>query len=128
MFTAPDPGAPIYWLGGSPCSGKSSVAQHLARDYGISLYSCDDALERHMAQATPQVQPTMARLTHMTPDEVWLEPVKAQVLRVKRIFREEFLMILADIASLPRPLIVEGAAVMPDLVVSLLIDSAQAIW
>ncbi|MBE0689229.1 MAG: hypothetical protein IH587_03800 [Anaerolineae bacterium] len=118
----------IYWLGGSPCSGKSSIAQRLARDYGLTLYLCDDAMGRHMAQATPDRQPTMARLAGMTPDEIWLEPVEAQVRRVQHFYREEFPLIMADIASLPRPLIVEGVAAMPELVAALIDDPARAIW
>ena len=128
MPTSPNPNAPIFWIGGSPCSGKSSIAQRLARDYGLTLYLCAETMGRHIEQASAEHQPTMARLPQMTPDEIWLEPGAAQVQRVFTFYREEFPLILADIASLPRPLIVEGAAVMPDLVVSLLIDSAQAIW
>ncbi|MCC6617376.1 MAG: hypothetical protein IT320_28135 [Anaerolineae bacterium] len=120
--------AKVYWLGGSPCSGKSSIAHRLARDYGLSLYLCDDVMGRHIAQATAEREPTMARLQGMTPDEIWLEPVEDQVRRVQRFYREEFSMILADIASLPRPLLVEGAAAMPELIVPLLNDVAEAIW
>jgi len=123
-----DPHAPIYWLGGSPCSGKTSIARRLARDHGLTLYLCDEAMARHMTQASAPAQPTMARLREMTPDEIWLEPVEDQVRRVQRFFREEFPLILADIANLPRPLLVEGAAAMPELVVPLLYDPAHAIW
>ncbi|MCL4251270.1 MAG: hypothetical protein KJ065_24180 [Anaerolineae bacterium] len=128
MLSSTHLNAPIYWIGGSPCSGKSSIAQRLARDYGLTLYLCDEAMGRHIEQASFEHQPTMARLPQMTPDAIWLEPVAAQVQRVFNFYREEFPLILADIAALPRPRIVEGAALMPELVAPLLDDPARAIW
>jgi hypothetical protein len=38
-----------WWIGGSPCSGKSTVAGILAASRRMRLYSCDDAFERHAA-------------------------------------------------------------------------------
>lgn len=37
------------WLGGSPCSGKSTVAGIIAASRNVPLYRCDDAFERHAA-------------------------------------------------------------------------------
>ena len=33
---------PVYWLGGSSCSGKSSAAAYIAKRYGFTLYRTDD--------------------------------------------------------------------------------------
>ena len=31
-----------FWLGGSPCCGKSSVAEILSREFELGYYKCDD--------------------------------------------------------------------------------------
>ena len=38
----------IYWIGGSPCSGKSSIAELLCKEFGFNYYKCDDHLDRYM--------------------------------------------------------------------------------
>ena len=38
----------IYYIGGSPCAGKSSVAEILLRRYGLNYFKIDDFLDRSM--------------------------------------------------------------------------------
>lgn len=38
----------IYYIGGSPCAGKSSVAEILSRRYGLYYFKVDDFLDRYM--------------------------------------------------------------------------------
>ncbi|MEU8662863.1 hypothetical protein [Actinoplanes philippinensis] len=37
----------LWWIGGSPCAGKSTVAGRIAGRRGVPVYSCDDAFDRH---------------------------------------------------------------------------------
>lgn len=108
----------IYWLGGSPCSGKSTVAEILAKRYNLHYYRCDDAFTRHQQASSTTNQPTLHQLGTLTSDEIWLAPVAEQLQREIAIYREEFAMILADLETLPadRPILAEGAALMPELV------------
>lgn len=119
----------IYWIGGSPCAGKSTVAQLLVDQYNLYYYQCDAQFETHQRRADPVQQPTLQRLSSLLCDEIWLPPVAEQVARVQAIYREEFAMILADLAGLAtdRPIIVEGAALLPSLVLPYL-HVQQAIW
>ncbi|MCB0124239.1 MAG: hypothetical protein KDE58_18415, partial [Caldilineaceae bacterium] len=107
----------IYWLGGSPCSGKSAIAERLAVQYNLTYVRCDDSLSAHIATSDPCHQPTLARLRTMSSDEIWLEPVAAQVERVIAIYREEFPLLFAELQALHtgRPILAEGAALMPEL-------------
>ena len=34
----------IYYLGGSPCCGKSTIAEKLSKKYGFKYYKVDDFL------------------------------------------------------------------------------------
>ena len=118
----------VYWLGGSPCSGKSSIAKILAKQFGLRVYKCDDYFDTHLQQATPDAQPHFYRIGQMSWDEIWMRPVNEQVTSEIAIYREQFAMILDDLRTMPddKPILVEGAALLPDLVASLLPRSEQA--
>ncbi len=118
----------IYWIGGSPCAGKSTIAKRLADKYGFALYHSDEHFERHLAQATSKKQPLLSRLRLMTCDEIWLAPIEHQVKRELAVYREELPMILTDIQVLQRPLIVEGAALLPKLIESQFESPNHAVW
>ena len=121
---------PTYWIGGSPCSGKSTIAEQLASSYGLLAYYCDERFPTHQRQADPHLEPALHSLSTLSWDEIWMRPIEDQVENVFRVFREEFGMILEDIHSISgdRPLLVEGAALLPELVVGLLEDPKQAVW
>jgi 2-phosphoglycerate kinase len=120
----------VLWMGGSPCSGKSSIAHLLAEEYGLREYHCDDMYEEHLRRVVPERQPVMSRVKGMTWDEVWMHPVGALVERELAFYREDFEMVLQDLLALPsdRPVIAEGSALLPECVAPLLIRPQQAIW
>ena len=122
--------AHVYWIGGSPCSGKSSIVAWLARRHDFTAYNCDDAFGEHGQRATPEAQPALYRVTHATWDAIWMRPVEALLADEVVVYEEEFGMILDDLLALPgtRPVVAEGAALMPALVRDLLIDPRRAIW
>ena len=39
----------IYYMGGSPCSGKSTAAEILAERYGLYYFKVDDYLEKYIS-------------------------------------------------------------------------------
>src|SRR5512146_1907288 len=87
----------VYWLGGSPCSGKSSIAEAIAARRGFSLFKCDDSLFDHMAAADPLRQPAMAkaaRLSGLGWEALFMRPVEEQVADVLAFYREEFPLLL----------------------------------
>lgn len=120
----------LYWIGGSPCSGKSSIADRLAERYGLGVYRCDDAFHEHLGRFEPGRHPVAARLMRASCDELWMRPVPRQVAEELAFYDEEFALILDDLRALPtdRPVIAEGAALLPALVAGLGVAREQAIW
>jgi hypothetical protein len=116
-------------LGGSPCAGKSSVADRLAERYNLTVYRCDDGYGRHVQACNPKEHPTLHAITQMTWDEIWMRPVAVQVDAELEAYREEFRMILDDLRGLPRDrlVLVEGCALLPELVAPLA-DPLHALW
>src|SRR5450432_2340819 len=121
----------IYWLGGSPCAGKTSIADALAQTYGFQIYHCDIAFFRHEKIVTPEKHPVLYKLAHLTSEQLWIErPVKQQIAEEIALYCEEFPLILADLLSLStsRPVLVEGVALLPACVKPLLVNPQQALW
>lgn len=122
--------AHVLWLGGSPCAGKSSIADGLAARHGLTVYRCDDAFHHYKERIDPRAQPVFARLARATCDEIWLRPTEQQIREEIALYREEFPQILADLAAMPkdRPILAEGAALLPELVGGLGVPPHRAIW
>jgi len=119
----------VLWMGGAPCAGKSSIADLLAAQYGWQVYRCDDAYPVHTERATPDEQPLLYRFARMSWDEIWMRPVHVQVKDEIAVYREQFPLILDDLARLaPGPVIAEGAALLPEFVAEVLTDSWRAVW
>ena len=111
----------IYWLGGSPCSGKSSIAEYLVRDFGFQYYKCDDHLDEYIDRGVLLNIPVMKRLKTFTTDEMWLRDVDDQVQITVDYYMATFDMILKDLEDKnfeDEKVVVEGAAIMPVLVKS----------
>ena len=120
----------IFWIGGSPCAGKSTIARSLAANHGFQSYSCDDAWDRHVARATPQHTPVLSRLTTLDCDGLWMRPVSQQVEEELAVYREEFAFILDDLRAMPtdRPILAEGCALLPDLLAAQGIPTNRSLW
>src|SRR5947209_2181552 len=120
----------VYWIGGSPCSGKSSIAAGLAATYGLRVYHCDDAYLRHTKIITQQEQPVFYKLTHCTSEELWIQrPVEQQIREEIELYREEFPLILDELLTLPKPFLAEGAALLPECIAPLVqLNPRKSIW
>jgi adenylate kinase family enzyme len=46
----------IYWIGGAPCSGKSTITEKLAFKHGLSMFKSDDHMYAHMNLARAEKQ------------------------------------------------------------------------
>lgn len=120
--------AHVYWIGGSPCSGKSSISERLAVQFGLDVYHCDEAFGAHVARAVREQQPHLAAVPGIVWDDFWMRPMNEQLASVFEGYAEEFPMILDDLRQHTGPVIAEGTALLPALVADVLPDRARAIW
>jgi hypothetical protein len=119
-----------WWIGGSPCAGKSSIVDRLALRHGLRVYRCDDAYDEHLRRFTPEGHPVATRLIALSCDELWLRPVPTQIAEEFAFYREEFSLIRDDLRAMPpgRPIIAEGTALLPDCLDRLGVEPDRAIW
>ena len=120
----------IYWIGGAPCSGKSTIAETLAFKYGFSLFKSDDHMYAHMRLADAQKQPVMAKVAGLSWEEIWSRPVEVLVQDELDFYHEEFAMLLEELALYPQgqPILAEGNAWLPDLIDPLHISPGRIVY
>ena len=109
----------LYWLGGSPCAGKSSMAALLAQTYDLRVYAVDEALPRQLAQLTPAMQPVLYKWTHTPWDALWMQPPAVLLDEAIAAYREHCRLVVAEIgaeAATLRPVLVEGTCLLPECV------------
>ena len=105
----------MYWIGGSPCAGKSSIARLLAARHGLVHFECD---ARVPSPPDPPELPTCERLAR---------PPQWQASREVEFYRGRFDGLLASLPPDDRVL-VEGADLLPDLLGAHGVPISKAIW
>ena len=122
--------AHVLWLGGSPCSGKSSIARLLATGGQLRTYHCDDEFPKHQQRLTPRQQPTMHKWTITAWDELWMQPPGILLDEAISAYREHLSLVVDDLLALPgpTPILAEGTCLLPGDVHALLSRPEQAIW
>jgi adenylate kinase family enzyme len=117
----------VFWIGGSTCSGKSTIADRIAARRGVSVYHVDEHEQDHADRATAAGLPVYERWVAMTLSERWaLSSVEELVADTLALSEERMPLILEDIGE--GPVIVEGFQVYPWLVAPLLDSPRQAVW
>jgi hypothetical protein len=119
-----------YILGGSPCSGKSSVAERLSDRFGFRYYKVDDHEREHMRRVQPDRHPVMFKYSKMSWNEIWSRPVDEQVREEFEFYRERFEMIVEDLRRFEpgEAAILEGAAYLPELIKKCEVDPKRALF
>ena len=120
----------VFWLGGSPCAGKSSISEILARCFDLDVYHVDEAFETHMQSLVPAHQPALAKWCASSWNERWMQSIDSLVQNVIACYQEHFALILKDILTMPKhqPLLIEGTALLPRQVASLSPKKNHAMW
>jgi len=105
----------IYIIGGSPCSGKSTVAEALAVQYNLTYFKVDDYLDEFTARGAAEGLPICQRIQRMSPDETWMRPPHIQCQEELDYYAEIAPYVMEKLCQLARPVVAEGAAFLPGL-------------
>jgi len=120
----------VFWLGGSPCSGKSSISEVLARTFDLDVYHVDEAFEAHRQRINPAQQPALSKWLDSSWNDRWMQPVDNLVQEAIACYREHFALIVDDLAARPseKSILVEGTALLPRQVTDRLKQNTHAVW
>lgn len=107
----------VYYIGGSPGSGKSTIANKLSKEYGFAYYKLDDFLFRYMKKAARDGMPHSRLARSLDQEQTWMREPRLQADEEFAIYREIFPYALSAIEKLriKKPVIAEGAGFTPEL-------------
>ncbi len=120
----------LFWIGGSPCGGKSTVAERISKEYGLRLYRIDDQIDRLLKTITTSQQPALSLWQRQTWEQRWMQPVDQQLALVNQAYDETFQFCLEEIKSFPtsQPVLIEGNPLRPKNIKPYLFGPHHAIW
>jgi hypothetical protein len=120
----------VFWLGGPPCAGKSSISEILAGRFKFDVYHVDEAFAAHVPRLDPALHPTLTRWCRPSWNECLMRPVESLVQDSIACCQEHFTLVLEDVLAMPadKPLLVEGAALLPRQVAGVLPERNRAVW
>ena len=107
----------IYYIGGSPCAGKSSVAEILSQKYGLYYFKVDDFLDGYMRAGARKGHPICGKAVRMNAEQTWMREPLLQCREELAIYREIFEFVTADLKRIAWKggIITEGTAYLPKL-------------
>ena len=107
----------VYYIGGSPCAGKSSVAEILSRKYGLCYFKVDDFLDRYIQAGAWKECPVCRKVTSMNAEQIWMREPFIQCREEFAIYREIFEFVATDLKQIDWKggIITEGAVYLPEL-------------
>lgn len=122
--------ANVFWIGGAPCAGKSSISEILAARFDLEVYHMDEAFEVQTCDISAARQPSLTKWLSSSWDERWTQPVDRLVEEVTACYREHFDLLRQDILARTdsKAVLVEGTALIPDEVIRILPKKTKAVW
>lgn len=121
----------VWWIGGSPGAGKTSVAKALGKKYNLYVYHCDDHYKEHINMATRDKHFMIHKLAPMSENEFWMRPVIQQYNEAIKFYSEEFSLMMSNIENIlnkEKCMIVEGTILMPSLLNKIKIPIGNMLW
>jgi adenylate kinase family enzyme len=100
----------IYYVGGSPCSGKSTLAEMLSEQYDLYYFKVDDYLDDYIRRGSASNKPLSSQALKLSADEIWMREPMIQNMEELEIYREIFEYIIEDLSKIvaPNGIITEG--------------------
>lgn len=120
----------VLWIGGSPCSGKSTISHTIARISVFVDYHVDAWAANHLARRVAAGDAQATVFTHMSMDQRWLQrSVETLAEDTIEAWTKEFPLVLEDLLALPKEnLILAEGNFFPACVQPYLTHPHQAIW
>lgn len=108
----------VFFIGGSPCSGKSTIAEILSRKYGLHYFKVDDHLDKYTRMGAEVGYPICKKQMEMSTEQIWMRTPQVQCEEELQFYEEIFPFILQDLKKLDSgcAVITEGTAYLPNLI------------
>lgn len=123
-----------YWIGGAPCAGKTTISHIIAQEFGWHVYHVDRHIESYLQRATPDAQPHLTAYKKMGLQTFLRQPPTDQLTQLQAMHAEQAPFMHADIAALQAdatiqgPILIEGATLIPQDIISRCQSAQHVIW
>ncbi len=119
----------IYFVGGSPCAGKSTICEIISQKYDLYYFKVDDYLDDYMKLAVERKELLCTKNMQMSQEEIWMRDPLIQTKEEFGIYEEIFPNILDDLKKIKndKAIITEGCAYVPNLIKQLGIPNSKYI-
>jgi adenylate kinase family enzyme len=120
----------VLWIGGSPCSGKSTISRTIAQIYVFLDYHLDAWSSNHFARRVAAGDVEARAFLGMSMTQRWIErPVEVLLQEAISSWNRDFQLVIEDLLALPKEnLIIAEGNFFPACVAPYLSSSHQAIW
>lgn len=120
--------ANIYYIGGSPCSGKSTVTEILAAKYHLFYFKVDDFIDKYLKMGASKGYEICKKQDSLRADEIWMREPALQCQEELLYYKETFAFVLEDLMQIKeKDIITEGAAYLLELMRKLNISNNRYI-
>lgn len=108
----------IYFIGGSPCAGKSTICEIISKKYDLYYFKVDDYLDDYMKTAALNNKKLCKKNMEMNAEEIWMREPALQSEEEFGIYEEIFKNIINDLKKLngDKDILTEGCAYIPILI------------
>ncbi len=106
-----------YYIGGSPCAGKSTAAEILSEKYNLYYFKVDDFLDGYTKSGALKGYPICKKNIELNAEQIWMREPSLQCAEEFEFYKEIFEYVLADLQKIrcENGIITEGAAYIPNL-------------
>lgn len=110
----------ILFLCGSPCSGKSTLAELLEQRRGYAYFKADELLDPCMEEAAKAGSALCSRVRTLTPEQIWMRDPQLQCDEEFLLYEAMFPFFLEHLSAFAKqnpdkPLVAEGACFLPNM-------------
>ncbi|MBQ38394.1 MAG: hypothetical protein CME04_18570 [Gemmatimonadaceae bacterium] len=124
-------GDSVLWIGGSPCAGKSTIAERLSAAGGPARFSVDEDFAVQSRGFSPERQPALCAWLQASSDERWLQPVPQLLDEVIACYSEHCAFIVDALVAQTRSgsatILTEGSCLLPDCLAPMAATAAM-VW
>lgn len=110
----------VYYIGGSPCSGKSTIAEKIAEKYNLHYFKVDDFLDKYIVCGAEKGCEICAKQSKLSFEQIFMQNPEKLCEEELQIYCEIFEFIKEDMQAIclqnnETGIIAEGAAFLPKL-------------
>lgn len=107
-----------YYIGGSPCAGKSTVAEILSKKYNLYYFKVDDFLDGYTKLGALKGCPICKKTIELNAEQTWMREPSLLCKEEFEWYKEVFEYVIEDLKqiSCKNGIITEGAAYVPTLI------------